>query len=163
MSVITSIFFSQLELQSQQSQVQFHKDLPLSGCLVTPSEIQWEWPKSLCQAYLLIRISARSSIPDRPPFLKEYFPLVDDTHNYRNTFLNRVTDWRFTIVILSRTDILLIHILTCLQMHTGNHKTFAREMWCTKIQWEILRNSHVVYHTDCMHVNITNTLTTTSV
>jgi hypothetical protein len=46
---------------------------------------------------------------------------------------NGVTDWRFFIVIISRTDALFILTWTCLQIRVGNHKTAARETWQTKL------------------------------
>ena len=83
-------------------------------------------------------------------FLKGKYLLLDHTRIFRNIFYNGVTDWRFTIVIKSRIDILFIHICTCLPVCNGNHKTYAREFWYTDLRREILRNSHAVCRTDYM-------------
>jgi hypothetical protein len=69
-----------------------------------------EWQISLCQGYLIIHISAWSSNPDHPPIFRKDCLLVDQTNVHQSVFTNKATDWRFSIVITSRTDTLFIRL-----------------------------------------------------
>jgi hypothetical protein len=104
--------------------------------------------------YLLFHISAWSSSSDHPPFWKEITHWWITPLSAKVSLNNGVTDWRFFIVIISRTDALFILTWTCLQIRVGNHKTAARETWQTKLWLEGLRNCSAVHCTE-MHTSYT--------
>ena len=103
--------------------------------------------KSLCQGLSIIHISAWSSIPDRPLPLKRDCLLVDHTHVYQSVFNNGATDWRYFIVIISRTDVLFTLIWTCLQARVGDSQEFTQEVWQTELWLVGLRNVPAAYRT----------------
>jgi len=112
-----------------------------SSCLARlfrQSESMSEWQKYLCQGYLTIHTSAWSSVPDHPPFLERDYPLVDQTHIYRNVFNKGATDWRFFIVIMSRTNVLFVR----LDFVSGS---CAQETWCSELWRKGSRNRSVAY------------------
>ena len=56
--------------------------------------------------------------------------LVDRAHVYQVVYNKGVTNWRFSIVIIlvSRTDVLLIPFWTLLQDRARNHRTTVQEI-----------------------------------
>ena len=130
------------------SQVQVCLDKTSSGCsphLCYTVRIGSRMPKTslptvFSKSYFRVVFN---SIP--PPFRKDCL-LVDHNHIHRFVFSNGETDWRFSIVITSRTDDLFVLCRICYRLVSGNHRPSAQETWCTELWRKGFRNSSVVYH-----------------
>jgi hypothetical protein len=127
---MTSIFFGRLQLPSQRSRVQVwtgpHLWLVSSLLLRRQNPNRMTkvcLPRVFNNSYFRVVFNSRPS-----PLLEKDRPLVDHTHVYQSIFHNGATDWRFSIVIISRTNVLFtLFFWTFLQTRVGTHKTSTQE------------------------------------
>jgi len=102
---------------------------PLSRCLVHAVKITirkdgiYSLPRVFISRYFRVVFTS-----DRPLYLKQDLSLEDHTHICQSIFINRVTDWRFSIVIISWTYSPSVLFGDFLQARAESHKTVAQEM-----------------------------------